>query len=98
MDDNNNLRGTVVENVAGSRFEMAFPGGHAFASFRRDGDRLIVTHVEVPSAFNGRGLGSLLVRGVFEMARASRRRVVPACPFAADWARRHPDFSDVLAR
>ncbi|MDP3411377.1 GNAT family N-acetyltransferase [Bosea sp. (in: a-proteobacteria)] len=89
--------GAVVENVAGSRFEMAFAGGLAFASFRRDGDRLIVTHTEVPAAFNGQGLGSQLVRGVFETARASDRRIVAGCSFVADWARRHPEFADVLA-
>ena len=88
----------VVENVAGNRFEMAFPGGRAFASFRRDGDRLIVTHTEVPAAFNGRGLGSRLALGLFENARATGRRIVPACSFVADWARRHPEFADVLAR
>ncbi len=88
----------VIENVAGNRFEMAFPGGLAFASFRRDGDRLIVTHTEVPAAFNGQGLGSQLTLGLFENARATGRRIVPACSFVAAWARRHPEFSDVLAR
>lgn len=88
----------VIENVAGNRFEMTFPGGRAFASFRRDGDRLIVTHTEVPAAFNGQGLGSLLARGLFENARATGRRIVPACSFVADWASRHPEFSDVVAR
>ncbi|KPF62841.1 hypothetical protein IP69_19905 [Bosea sp. AAP35] len=90
--------GPVVENTAASRFEMAFPGGLAFASFRRDGDRLIVTHTEVPAAFGGQGLGSLLVEGLFENARARGLRIVPACSFVADWARRHPNFADVLAR
>lgn len=88
----------VVESVAESRFEMAFPGGLAFARFRRDGDRLIVTHTEVPFAFNGQGLGARLVLGLFENARATGRRIVPACSFVADWARRHPEFADVLAR
>jgi predicted GNAT family acetyltransferase len=88
----------VTENVAGNRFEMGFPGGLAFASFRRDGDRLIVTHPEVPAAFNGQGLGSRLTLGLFENARATGRRIVPACSFVAAWARRHPEFADVLAR
>ena len=87
----------VTENIAGNRFEMAFPGGLAFASFRRDGDRLIVTHTEVPAAFNGQGLGSRLALGLFENARATGRRIVPACSFVANWARRHPEFADVLA-
>ncbi|AOG06136.1 MULTISPECIES: GNAT family N-acetyltransferase [unclassified Bosea (in: a-proteobacteria)] len=96
MDRVQGADGPVVENATAGRFELAFPGGQAFAVYRRDGDRLIVTHTEVPPAFNGQGIGSLLVRGLFEQARASGRRVVPACSFVAAWARRHPEFADVL--
>lgn len=98
MDDVHDRGGPVTENVASDRFEMTFAGGQAFALFRRDGDRLIVTHTEVPAAFGGQGLGSRLALGMFENARATGRRIVPACSFVADWARRHPEFSDVLAR
>lgn len=96
MDRVQGAEGSVVENDTAGRFELAFPGGQAFAVYRRDGDRLIVTHTEVPPAFNGQGIGSQLVRGLFEQARASGRRVVPACSFVASWARRHPEFADVL--
>lgn len=88
----------VVERPKQSRFELAFPGGIAFASFRRDGDRLIVTHTEVPAQFNGQGIGSRLARGLFDNARRTGRRIVPACSFISDWARRHPDYQDVLAQ
>ncbi|MGE7467958.1 GNAT family N-acetyltransferase [Bosea sp. NPDC003192] len=57
------------------------------AACRSDGDRIVVTHTEVPPAFNGRGLGSQLAEGIFEIARASGRRVVPRCSFVAAWAR-----------
>jgi predicted GNAT family acetyltransferase len=90
--------GAAVENAAAGRFEMEFPGGKAFASFRQDGDRLIITHTEVPAAHEGRGIGSQLVRGLFETARDSGRRIVPACSFVAAWARRHPEFAEVLAQ
>lgn len=96
MDRVQGAEGSVVENDTAGRFELAFPGGQAFAVYRRDGDRLIVTHTEVPPAFNDQGIGSQLVRGLFEQARASGRRVVPACSFVASWARRHPEFADVL--
>ncbi|RXT57602.1 hypothetical protein B6S44_04125 [Bosea sp. Tri-44] len=87
----------VLERPETGRFELDFPGGQAFAIYRSDGDRIIVTHTEVPPAFNGRGLGSQLAEGIFRIARASGRRVVPRCSFVADWARRHPDYGDVLA-
>jgi len=87
----------VIERPETGRFELDFTGGQAFAVYRNYGDRIVVTHTEVPPAFNGRGLGSQLAEGIFRIARASGRRVVPRCSFVADWARRHPDYGDVLA-
>ena len=87
----------VIERPEAGRFELDFPGGQAFAIYRSDGDRIVVTHTEVPPAFNGRGLGSQLAEGIFRIARASGRRVVPRCSFVAAWAHRHPDYRDVLA-
>lgn len=87
----------VIERPGAGRFELDFPGGQAFAIYRSDGDRIVVTHTEVPPAFNGRGIGSQLAEGIFKIARASSRRVVPRCSFVAAWARRHPQYGDVLA-
>lgn len=87
----------VIERPEAGRFELDFPGGQAFAIYRSDGDRIVVTHTEVPPAFNGRGIGSQLAEGIFRIARASGRRVVPRCAFVAAWARRYPDYGDVLA-
>ncbi|MGX1788890.1 GNAT family N-acetyltransferase [Bosea sp. NPDC055332] len=87
----------VVERPETARFELDFPGGQAFAIYRSDGDRIVVIHTEVPPAFNGRGIGSQLAEGIFRIARASGRRVVPRCSFVAAWVGRHPDYRDVLA-
>jgi predicted GNAT family acetyltransferase len=90
-------RAEVVERPETGRFELDFPGGQAFAVYRSEGDRIVVTHTEVPPAFNGRGIGSQLAEGIFRIARASGRRVVPRCSFVVAWAHRHPDYRDVLA-
>jgi hypothetical protein len=86
---------SVVDNPTRSRFEMALDGGTAFASYRRAGDVLIVPHTEVPAQLEGRGFGSMLVKGVLELARAKGLKVRPACPFLADYMRRHPEYEDV---
>lgn len=88
---------TVCDRPAANRFVMSFPGGEAFAIYRRIDDYLVVYHTEVPAAFRGRGIGERLVEGVFRLARECGQRIVPACGFVADWARRHPAFRDVLA-
>ena len=53
----------VVDNPEKNRFEMALPGGTAIATYHRAGDVLIVPHTEVPSALEGHGYGSILVKG-----------------------------------
>jgi len=86
----------IVDRPADNRFTMSFPGGEAFAVYRRLDDYLVVSHTEVPAAFRGGGIGERLVEGIFRLARERGQRIVPACSFVADWARRHPGYADVL--
>ena len=85
----------VLDNPDKSRFEMAVPGGMAFATYRRSGDVLMVPHTEVPRQAEGKGYGSALMKGVLEHARAHGLRVRPLCSFAADYMRRHAEYEDV---
>jgi predicted GNAT family acetyltransferase len=86
----------VTEDAGRGRFELAFAGGTAFATYRADGNRVILTHTEVPPAHSGQGIGSRLAQGIFENVRASGRKVVIRCSFIADWVRRNPDYLDLV--
>ncbi len=74
----------VIDNPAQHRFELALDGDDvAAAYYRRDENgHLVLTHTEVPSAYGGRGFGSMLARGVFELARA---RGTSWCSSARSW-------------
>lgn len=61
-----------------------------------DGERA-VRHTEVLDAFEGKGVGSALARGVLDDLRAKGMKVRPFCPFVAGWIRRHPDYLDLVA-
>jgi predicted GNAT family acetyltransferase len=87
---------SVSERADRGRFELDFEGGTAFASYRLDGDRVVLTHTEVPEAFSGRGIGSRLAQGIFAIVRDSDRKIVIRCSFIAAWARRHPEYSDLV--
>ena len=88
--------GGVSEHADRGRFELPFEGGTAFASYRTDGNRVVLTHTEVPQAFSGRGIGSGLAKGIFDIVRESGRKVVIRCSFIADWVRRHPEYADLV--
>jgi len=87
----------VRNNAALNRFELDVDGGVAVAYYRAAPGRITVTHTEVPSAVRGRGVGSTLVKGALELARAQGLKVASRCPFVSAYLGKHPEFSDLLA-
>lgn len=79
------------------RFELPIEGDAvALAYYRVEGDRLILTHTEVPNEYGGQGIGSRLARGVFDAIRASGRQAVLKCPFLGAFYARHPEYADIV--
>ena len=91
------MSATVTDNTERRRFELVEQGLVAFADYRRDAGRLILPHVEAPPALRGTGAAGRLMSGVLEIARAEGLMVVPICPYAAVFIRRHPEYQDLLA-
>ncbi len=81
----------VVDNQAAARLEVRADGEVAELVYRRNGNRLVLVHTEVPEAMGGRGVGGQLVQAAVAKAVASGMTVVPLCPYARSWLQRHPD-------
>jgi len=65
----------------------------AFAEVDVIGEKsLLIKHTEVLSAFEGRGIGGKLVKNMLVAARTQGRSVIPICPYAAAYIKRHPEF------
>ena len=60
----------VRHNEPAQRFEADVDGRLALATYRRDGDVLLMTHTEVPPAAQGRGIAAALVAAALQWARA----------------------------
>ncbi len=87
----------VVDNQASNRFELEEQGLVAFADYRLQGGRLVIPHVEAPPALRGTGTAGRLMTGLLDTARERGLKVVPVCPYAAAFIRRHPEYQDLLA-
>jgi predicted GNAT family acetyltransferase len=83
----------VTDNRAASRFELDADGQLAELAYRRNGNRLVLIHTEVPAPLEGRGIGGALVRAAIDRAERDGMTVVPLCPFARGWLERHPDVA-----
>lgn len=87
----------VQDNAARRRFELQVEGGTAFIDYRLDGDVVNVIHTEVPTALEGRGIGSTLVKGALALIRSRGQKLISHCSFITAYIERHPEYHDLLA-
>ena len=87
---------TVVNNAEAGRFEVRVGEDVAFAEYRRLSNGILFPHTEVPQAFEGKGVGSKIVRTALDWARAEGQKVMPTCPFVAGWIKKHPEYQDLV--
>lgn len=81
----------AVDKVKESRFVVVVGGQTAELVYSIDGDRLTLVHTGVPQSLNGRGLGGMLVAASLKKAADNGYTIVPVCPFATAWLRKHED-------
>jgi predicted GNAT family acetyltransferase len=87
----------VTDNPTKGRFEVRVGGALAgSAYYKHRGDRVVFTHTEVDDAYEGRGVGSALVRGALDIVRRHGESAVPLCPFVGVFIGRHPEWADVV--
>jgi uncharacterized protein len=86
----------ITDNTALHHFELKQDGETAFILYSRSKNSLRLLHTDVPEALQGKGIGSKLVRGVVEFAENNHLSVIPACPFVAEYLKRHPEHLSVV--
>jgi len=87
----------VTDNPGESRFELEEQGMTAVADYRRQGDTLLITHVEAPAALRGQGTAGRLMSGLLDQVRQGGLKVTPLCSYAVAFIRRHPEYQDLVA-
>ena len=84
----------VRDNEQQLRYELTRDGKVlGFIQYRREPERsrVVLVHTDIDPAYEGQGLGSVLVKGALDDLRARGVRAVPYCPFVREYLRRHPE-------
>jgi predicted GNAT family acetyltransferase len=89
------MSNNVRDNTERHRFELDADGHVAFSNYERSDGLLTILHTEVPKELEGRGIGSTLVRGVLDIARAQGLKVHAVCPFVKSYLDRHSEYADL---
>ena len=79
-----------------NRFEISAQGHTAVLDYVRFDSMILFTHTGVPSALEGQGIGSKLVRAGLEYAHENSLTVQTTCWFVRGFLRRHPEYTDLL--
>lgn len=91
----------VVDVPERRRYEVVAADDGAvlgFADYRVADGVVTIPHVEVDPAYEGRGVGGTLVRGLLDDVRLRGLKVVPLCPFARAWIARNEEYADLVHR
>ena len=89
---------SVRDNAELQRFEILVDGHvSGFADYRRRDGAVAVVHSEVDPSMRGRGLGGELARQTLDAFRERGDKVVPSCPFFAQYVAGHPEYEAILA-
>lgn len=87
----------ILNNVDKHRFEADLGDGSlAIADYLLRDGRMVFAHTEVPTAHEGQGIATALVRFALQFARERELKVVPVCPFFAAYIDKHPEEQDLL--
>lgn len=88
----------IVDNDQAHRYEIYVGETLAgFSTYHLRDDRIVVIHTEIDPEVGRHGLGSQLVKALLDDARRRNLRVVPQCPFVAEYVRTHPEYQDLVA-
>jgi predicted GNAT family acetyltransferase len=91
---------TVRDVPERSRFEISVEGPAdrtaGFVQYHVRQGRITLIHTEIADEFEGRGLGSVLIRAALDAARARGLEVRPDCPFVRAYLGRHPEYLDLV--
>ena len=81
----------LIHNTENHNFEVHLDSHTAELNYHLSGDTITFTHTGVPSALEGRGIGSLLVSAGLKYARENNLKVHSLCWFVDKYMQRHPN-------
>jgi predicted GNAT family acetyltransferase len=87
----------VTDNTDQHRFEIFLDGELAgFTKYHPVDGGIAFDHTEIDDKFEGKGLGSTLVRTALDDVRGRDLVVLPYCPFVRSYIARNREYVDLV--
>ena len=86
----------VIHDRERSRFRATLDGMDSVLDYDRAPGAIRILHVGVPVSLRNRGIAGQITRAALEWAKAEGLAVVPLCPYADAYVRRHPEYQPLV--
>jgi len=88
----------LINNEEQKRYEFHLNGLKPRVEYILTKDnKVYLTHTEVPRELEGKGIASALVKATLAEVEKSGRQLVPLCPYVAQYIKKHPEWSKLVA-
>jgi len=86
-----------VENTGDTFTIRLSKKSSAELAYHIEGSRIFLDSTYTPEEFRGKGVGARLVEAAISYAREKGLKVVPVCPFALEYFKKHPEHKEILS-
>ena len=88
----------LVDSPAEKQFQFVLDGAIAKIEYIRVKDKIYLTHTEVPKGYEGKGIGTELIKQALEYIKTHNLTLVPLCPFVALYLKRHSEWKELVLK
>ncbi|UII75451.1 N-acetyltransferase [Flagellimonas sp. HMM57] len=88
----------LLNNEEAKQFQFKIDGAVAKIEYIKAKEKIYLTHTEVPRNYEGKGVGSELIKQTLEYIKAKDLTLVPLCPFVAMYIKRHPEWKTLVLK
>ncbi|NMH27092.1 GNAT family N-acetyltransferase [Flavobacterium silvaticum] len=85
------------DNTAEHQFELDLGTDKAILEYAISGNKIHLTHTEVPKPYRGNGVAAELTKKALQYIRSKNLELVPLCPYTQYYVNNHSEFHDLLS-
>ncbi|MGC8936874.1 MAG: GNAT family N-acetyltransferase [Candidatus Methanomethylicaceae archaeon] len=82
--------------IKNRRILVDLDGAEAFLKFHVDKGKMYLDATYTPEEHRGKGVGTKMMEAAINYAKERKLSIVPICPFAVEYFKRHPEYKNVL--
>ena len=86
----------LINNETDRQYEFHVDGFVPKIEYIKSGDKIYLTHTEVPKELGGKGIASSLAKQVLEDIQQKGWKLIPLCPFVVKYIQRHPEWEPLV--